>query len=558
MCQKEILSMLMFICRKCDFSICKSCAQLPNQWHHPLHPHHTSVLCYKDIVSCNACNQMEPGYGYECNECEFNLHLKCSSLNPISKKDSSIKYDHQHPLIVCDNPCGYDFKCFRCEAIIEDDVYLCLDCHCMLDSWCALQPREIKHPFHLEHSLKLYNKHPLHSYHCSLCSRVFDSHTMVYSCPPCKFTVDVHCATLVPSTSKDSTPDGIIHEGRTEIRPETHPHCLILCSTNFKNFASKCYGCGLRFEDASIYICIECGILLHKSCASLPREISHPFHPQHNLTLFENSINRRVYTSYYCSCCGDGSGEFVYICKHCNVVLDVKCGTAKLQTIMSRIHQHPLAYFNIETRRLACHFCGDRGTRNFFRCVNCEFNVHDHCFPSLPQRIKHDCHCDPLDFTKDRILDVPDGDEDQEVYCSACEERRDLNDPCYFCKECHYVADVHCVISEILPYLQSDPEVFDVEAKDKDEDSEVSSDQDGKEEVGDPEALRELDGEIGVLEEEIDEMAEELKQLYETRIQRVSTMLRLVKNKLRMTGHSDETLQLLSYEKYLSRRFGYV
>lgn len=39
-------------------------------------------------------------------------------------------------------------------------------------------------------------------------------------------------------------------------------------------------------------------------------------------------------------------------------------------------------------------------------------------------------------------------------YCDSCEERRELYDPTYYCEECHYVAHVHCQLSEILPILE--------------------------------------------------------------------------------------------------------
>uniref|UniRef100_A0A5B7BK05 DC1 domain-containing protein n=1 Tax=Davidia involucrata TaxID=16924 RepID=A0A5B7BK05_DAVIN len=39
-------------------------------------------------------------------------------------------------------------------------------------------------------------------------------------------------------------------------------------------------------------------------------------------------------------------------------------------------------------------------------------------------------------------------EESSEFYCDTCEERRYLNCPTYYCAKCHYVAHVHCVISE--------------------------------------------------------------------------------------------------------------
>lgn len=75
--------------------------------------------------------------------------------------------------------------------------------------------------------------------------------------------------------------------------------------------------------------------------------------------------------------------------------------------------------------------------------MGCNFNLHAHRLPNLPTKIKHKCHLHWLSLTSSWIRDQEDEDEDAELYCDACEERR-LADPTYYCEECHFVAHVLC------------------------------------------------------------------------------------------------------------------
>lgn len=147
------------------------------------------------------------------------------------------------------------------------------------------------------------------------------------------------------------------------------------------------------------------------------------------------------------------------MCQKCNFSLDINCATAKHPLIRPKIHQHDLAYFNCTTKvGFSCNTCHrySSDSKYFFRCVECDFNIHAYCYLSLPETIKHDCHLDPLTLTTSPIKDMPDEDENAEFYCNACEERRDLADPTYYCEECHFVAHFHCVFSEILPQLRNE------------------------------------------------------------------------------------------------------
>ncbi|CAL5409090.1 unnamed protein product [Camellia sinensis] len=53
-----------------------------------------------------------------------------------------------------------------------------------------------------------------------------------------------------------------------------------------------------------------------------------------------------------------------------------------------------------------------------------------------------------VDWDLGMCLHYPDEDDDAEFYRDACEERRVLAHPTYYCKDCHYVAHCHCTVSE--------------------------------------------------------------------------------------------------------------
>ncbi|KAI7989505.1 hypothetical protein LOK49_LG13G01537 [Camellia lanceoleosa] len=89
----------------------------------------------------------------------------------------------------------------------------------------------------------------------------------------------------------------------------------------------------------------------------------------------------------------------------------------------------------------------------FFRCVDCNFNVHLKCIPKLPETIKYYGHRYRLTITDSMVKDHPDEDEKDptiEYYCDACEQQRRLFDRTYYCAECHFVShiDCYCVASE--------------------------------------------------------------------------------------------------------------
>ncbi|KAI7985751.1 hypothetical protein LOK49_LG14G01868 [Camellia lanceoleosa] len=452
--------------------ICKK-KQQQQEHHNHFHPQHPLFLAYSiDYVrECDACGCVIPSnvMAYTCLEleCSFKIHVRCSFLTPTSSSSSKTieaqardDHHHPHPLILCDPPPKiYTYNCSCCCLPFNEQtpVYVCLEeCKALLHKSCAELPSKLHHPLHPLHPLTLLVPSPdperpdfNEFWACWACHRYL---SFVYHCFDCKFYLDVVCATyLQPTTTTAAAAENNEEEDHDQDhRQFTHSHPLILCH-NKQQFPIPCRACDLPLGD-SVYLCPTCHILIHESCAQMPREIKHPLHPPHPLTLVDDRHSFKT-----CEGCLSGiHSDFAYVCSHCEFNLDVRCAFSKPTTMMSKIHHHPLAFFNETPHlmgKLICNACDKPGYNPCFRCAWCQLNLHVHCIPTLPPTVKSRFHRHPLTLVKFPIKDHPDEDDNAEFYCDDCEKHRWLPEPSYYCRECHYVAHPHCVASEIMRIL---------------------------------------------------------------------------------------------------------
>ncbi|KAK3228836.1 hypothetical protein Dsin_000717 [Dipteronia sinensis] len=99
----------------------------------------------------------------------------------------------------------------------------------------------------------------------------------------------------------------------------------------------------------------------------------------------------------------------------------------------------------LPTQKPAPNHCGSICKGSFYRCVECDMNIHLECIP-LPRAINHKCHCHPLTLTNSVNKDVFG-----EYYCcdiDACETEINPDYHAYCCEECIYIALIECVIIE--------------------------------------------------------------------------------------------------------------
>ncbi|KAH7859502.1 hypothetical protein Vadar_001944 [Vaccinium darrowii] len=206
---------------------------------------------------------------------------------------------------------------------------------------------------------------------------------------------------------------------------------------------------------------------IKRSCANLPRKVDRSPHHEHSdrcqkhtLTLLDHlphelespfgskqSESELDDRSRYSKFLGITKG-FAYACSKCSDCFDVRCTMEK-----SKPHKHPIAFFNTTSNKLNCEICRRSLHTPFFRCEECNFNIHVSCVPILPQIVKHRCHRHILSLRYSPIKYYPDEDENAEFYCNVCEELTDLFDPTYYCVDCHFVSHVHCAFSEEMHVL---------------------------------------------------------------------------------------------------------
>ncbi|EYU27144.1 hypothetical protein MIMGU_mgv1a019454mg [Erythranthe guttata] len=130
--------------RDCEFSLHKSCFDLPEELQRNSHHDHKLNLLleppyYSIYYECSACGEEIKGFSFRCDECtRFRLHVKCAFLPETVDSKA-----HEHTLVVRhDTPQPADrsgVMCEVCEREIEKEFwsYFCKDCNFVTDLQCA-------------------------------------------------------------------------------------------------------------------------------------------------------------------------------------------------------------------------------------------------------------------------------------------------------------------------------------------------------------------------------------------------------------------------------------
>ena len=301
-----------YSCIKCEiYYHHKSCAELPRELQHPLHPKHPLILfaewkLYKDeeYSKCEVCKINRRGYAYGCFRCNFNLHNKCASL-PLTLESEV----HDHPLTHI-----WKLMKFTCDLCGKEGnvPFLCAQCNFCIHKTCASSYlRRVKairhnHPLHLTYSSREVPQSD--SPFCQLCVKKVDIDYEFYYCSSLDYVAHLDCAmdksnrediNLLKLTDgesneleiKDLELDGFadlatyvvkkINVGEdgieipTEIKHFSHEHDLKLSYKVENN--KKCDGC-VRAIFPPFYRCAKCNFFLHRSCIELPRKRRHPLH----------------------------------------------------------------------------------------------------------------------------------------------------------------------------------------------------------------------------------------------------------------------------------------
>ncbi|KAA8517964.1 hypothetical protein F0562_015438 [Nyssa sinensis] len=229
----------------------------------------------------------------------------------------------------------------------------------------------------------------------------------------------------------------------TQIKDFIHFHPLILCESKTGISCSLCDGS----IHGPVYGCTKCDFYLHKSCAELPPEIRHPFHPQHPLTLTPNLQLLHHSSLFFCGACWKNCRAFTFYCKECRFNLGSECALL-MPTLKCDSHEHLLTLFKKVEQNHECKVCGEVCSDSILRCVPCGVYFHINCVAVLPQTIQVSCHRHPLVLTDSLVESNSD-----EFFCDACKEHRKPNESAYHCSECNFTAHVYCAISEMASNL---------------------------------------------------------------------------------------------------------
>ncbi|ESR61712.1 hypothetical protein CICLE_v10014060mg [Citrus x clementina] len=452
-CSLDIEGTFFARCVECklDFHVqCGPAPSLPPTVVHKSHSHPLSLIDKSETLEtddathlyCDACKEeTNPSYPcYGCSECDqYYAHVRCVITEiHLDNTERHKHLSHHHLLALLENERNDDIECHACENLIIQghSAYGCDPCRFYLHKSCFELPKVMKH-ISDSHYLTLQNSS--FSERCTACGQQLKGNA-IYHCETCDFDLDLDCAAQHPSIKLDWKASSDDHdENRDGIRHYSHYHHLTVLDVG----DAECQLCHKNIHGTG-YGCTPCMFNIHESCAELPQEVRHPFHPRHSLTVQENTFQSR----YFCDACRfDVKPGLRYRCDECDFDLHLECLSLKAN-IRYEDHQHLLILIENMSCKSKCEACRcDIEGTFFLRCVECKLNFHVQCGPDwLPPSVDQQHHDHPLTLTTGTIVKDNDGDL---LRCEICKEERNPNHPSYGCVECGCHAHVRCVITEV-------------------------------------------------------------------------------------------------------------
>ncbi|KAJ4823734.1 hypothetical protein Tsubulata_042623 [Turnera subulata] len=314
-CKAQVHYSPYYTCKFCNIHYHKLCAELPLQIKHPLHPQHLLAAYPSDYIKpifCDGCLHVSFADGYKCQECPFELDLKCASSltlhqfqNSQSSKNAIVDSIHDHKLTPV--TCTFDelLVCHACIIPVYDTAYACFHCSKIFHESCSNIPIHIQHPYHPQHLLIAQSA--TRTFKCKACN-YYILLGIQYVCIGCKFALHASCAGYLTSTLKSSCHDHILFS----FAKEGYPKFLY-----DKEMYFGCKVCGKEC-DSSFFRCVGCDINFHLHCIPLPQKVKHEWH-RDPLTLVDSMCEDDT-GEYYCGICAEKRHPYhgAYYCKECN------------------------------------------------------------------------------------------------------------------------------------------------------------------------------------------------------------------------------------------------
>ncbi|XP_010473403.1 PREDICTED: uncharacterized protein LOC104752841 [Camelina sativa] len=373
------------------------------------------------------------------------------------------------PLFWCNNKeLDADGGCDICSGSnLGTNYYFCVICDKTFHKECVKSPLQIKHPYHPEHYLRLYYRHPTAaSIECFCCGRI--AKDLVYYCIICDAVLHTVCAMKSIPFVVD--------------QPKRHDHPLTLFP---EQALLTCNICGLIRKNYPTYVCLRCRFVAHNDCMYSPSIIKISRH--HHRISYTSSLQSEEWSCGVCRKSIDGDYG-AYTCDKCDdYAVHVRCALRKdvwdgveLEgvpeedditqdvgpfviisegVILHFLHDH---YLQLEVSIICdenkfCQVCVmPIFEGNFYSCMECEFILHETCAKS-PRRIQHVLHPHPLE-----LIRMSRSKYDKANFlCDAC--YRYCGDFMYCCPivECEFGVDVRCVaISEPFDFQGHEHPLF--------------------------------------------------------------------------------------------------
>ncbi|KAK1583037.1 hypothetical protein Q3G72_020498 [Acer saccharum] len=358
------------------------------------------------------------------------------------------------------------FPGYACEPEITKFIgpihSLAEECEFYLHKSCAELAEKISHPLH-PHPLNLHSKIPVYDpvgfygIICDCCRNLYEKGFTYYCTWSCGFNLHPKCASKQQTFNKELT---LYHF--------CHKHALKFC--NLRDSYDQDCCCCKQSISGSAYCCLECGFFIHESCKEIPKQVQHPFHPQHLLLAraVEVKIRRWAYgaSDWYCNACKSSINGVRISCNECEFDLHVSCANPNrwASPLKHKCHEHNMYYFivkvNWQIPSFKCNKCHEEclDDEPVYRCVECDFNLHLKCIP-IPSVVlvtwKHHHPLTLIDSIKEDnpliqyLMDSNDKvDYSMDYYCDVCETPGNPKHHAYYCKECIYIAHVECIISK--------------------------------------------------------------------------------------------------------------
>ncbi|KAG2238949.1 hypothetical protein Bca52824_089809 [Brassica carinata] len=188
MCTYPIFSSPFYDCRECDeFIVHQKCAYLPKKIKDPFYMLPMTLRSKLDkLCICSACHNFFRGSAYGNDDNQVCLDVRCGSIS-----EPFVHESHPHSLYI--NYSTGDTNCNACGN--KATMFLsCEECEFGLDIKCSTLPKMVKHKNDTDHLLSLcYGEKGSLKYWCEVCEEDLQPNKWFYSCDYCGITFHIKC-----------------------------------------------------------------------------------------------------------------------------------------------------------------------------------------------------------------------------------------------------------------------------------------------------------------------------------------------------------------------------